>query len=140
MLGYYLAFVIAGYSTPLTFHTSHNNTTVIPAEITSQILGYIVADARPSPLGGGVRTHAAQHPVVSVSTAFRSIYLNHPYSTSTEDRDTTPVKLRIGETLEFSDLKTLSAFFKHGPGRHATTLHSVRFLSVSYLDDENATG
>jgi len=37
-------------------------------------------------------------------------------------------------------LKTLSAFFKHGPGRHATTLHSVRFLSVSYLDDENAMG
>ena len=37
-------------------------------------------------------------------------------------------------------MKTLSAFFKHGPGRHATTLHSVRFLSVSYLDDENAMG
>ncbi len=140
MLGQHPAFVMADYSTPPTFHTFHSNTTAIPAEITSQILGYIVADARPSPLGGGVRTHAAHHPVASVSRAFRSIYLNHPYSTSTEGRETTPAKLRIGEALEFSDLKTLSAFFEHGPGRDATTLHNVRFLSVSYLDDENATG
>ncbi|PVH70300.1 hypothetical protein DL98DRAFT_141250 [Cadophora sp. DSE1049] len=140
MLSQYPAFVMAGHSTPTTFHTFHNNTTVIPAEITSQILGYIVADARPSPLGGGIRTHAAHHPVASVSSVFRSIYLNHPYSTSTEGRETTPRKLRIGEALEFSDLKTLSAFFNDGPGRHATTLHNVRFLSISYLDDETATG
>ena len=140
MLGQHPAFVMAGHSTPPTFHTFHSNPTFIPAEITSRILGYVIADSRPSPLGGGVRTHAAHHPVASVSRAIRSIYLNHPYSTSTEGREITPVKLRIGEALEFSDLKTLSAFFKHGPGRHATTLHSVRFLSVSYLDDENAMG
>ena len=78
--------------------------------------------------------------MASVSRAFRSVYLDHPYSISTKNKEITPVKLRIGEALEFSDLKTLSAFFKHGPGRHATTLHSVRFLSVSYLDDENAMG
>ena len=78
--------------------------------------------------------------MASVSSAIRSIYFNLPYSTSTKGRETTPAKLRIGEALEFSDLKTLSAFFEHGPGRHATTLHNVRFLSVSYLDDENATG
>lgn len=140
MLGQHPAFVMAGHSTPSTFYTFHNYTTAIPAEITSQILGYIIADARPPPLGGGVRTHVAHHPVASVSRAFRSIYLNHPYSTSTKDRETTPVKLRIGEALEFSDLKTLSAFFEYGPGRDATTLHNVRFLSVSYLDDESATG
>jgi len=112
----------------------------LPTEITTQILGYIVTYARPSPLGGGVRTHAAHHPVASVSSAIRSIYFNLPYSTSTKGRETTPAKLRIGEALEFSDLKTLSAFFEHGPGRDATTLHNVRFLSVSYLDDESATG
>ena len=134
MLSQPLAFIMASFS------TFHSNTTALPTEITTQILGYIVTYARPSPLGGGVRTHAAHHPVASVSSAIRSIYFNLPYSTSTKGRETTPAKLRIGEALEFSDLKTLSAFFEHGPGRHATTLHNVRFLSVSYLDDENATG
>ena len=134
MLSQPLAFIMASFS------TFHSNTTALPTEITTQILGYIVTYARPSPLGGGVRTHAAHHPVASVSSAIRSIYFNLPYSTSTKGRETTPAKLRIGEALEFSDLKTLSAFFEHGPGRDATTLHSVRFLSVSYLDDENATG
>ncbi|MAD82831.1 MAG: hypothetical protein CL912_07700 [Deltaproteobacteria bacterium] len=76
--------------------------------------------------------------MASVSRAFRSVYLDHPYSISTKNKEITPVKLRIGEALEFSDLKTLSAFFERGPGR--ATLHNVRFLSVSYLDDENAAG
>ena len=134
------AFVMSSLSPPLIFDTFHSNTTSLPTEITTHILGYVVADARPPPLGGGVKTHAAHHPVASVSRAFRSIYLDSPYSTSTKDGETTPVKLRIGEALEFSDLKTLSAFFEHGPGRDATTLHNVRFLSVSYLDDESATG
>ena len=134
------AFVMSSLSPPLIFDTFHSNTTSLPTEITTHILGYVVADARPPPLGGGVKTHAAHHPVASVSRAFRSIYLDSPYSTSTKDGETTPVKLRIGEALEFSDLKTLSAFFEHGPGRDATTLHNVRFLSLSYLDDESATG
>jgi len=141
MVGQHPVFVMSSLSSPPIFDTFHSNTTALSTEITTQILGYIIADARPSPLGGGVRTHAAHHPVASVSRAFRSIYVNHhPYSTSTEGRETTPAKIRIGEALEFSDLKTLSAFFEHGPGRDATTLHNVRFLSVSYLDDENATG
>jgi len=130
MVGQHPAFVMSGLSPPLIFDTFHSNTTALPTEITTQILRYIVADARLSPVGGGVRTHAAHHPVASVSRAFRSIYLDFP----------TPVKLRIGEALEFSDLKTVSAFFEHGPGRDATTLHNVRFLSLSYLDDESATG
>ncbi|KAE8441391.1 hypothetical protein EG329_005018 [Mollisiaceae sp. DMI_Dod_QoI] len=128
---------MAGSSTSSTFHI---NTIALPFEITSQILGYIVADARPSPLGGGVRTHAAHHRVASVSRAFRSIYLNHSYSPSTKGRETTPIKLHISEALEFTDLKTLSAFFEHGPGRDATTLQNVRFLSISYIDDYTATG
>ncbi|KAH7305395.1 hypothetical protein BKA65DRAFT_520874 [Rhexocercosporidium sp. MPI-PUGE-AT-0058] len=132
MLSQPSAFIMAGFS------TFQSNTTAIPTEITTQILGYIVADARS--LGGSVRTHTKHHPVAIVSKTFRAIYLNSPYSTSTKGRETTPAKLRIGDALEFSDLKTLSAFFEHGPGRDAITLHNVRFLSVSYLDDENATG
>ena len=71
---------------PPTFHAFHSNTTALPTEITSQILGYIVVDARPALLGGGVKNHVSHHPLASVSRAFRSIYLNHPYSTSTEGR------------------------------------------------------
>ncbi|KAH8663698.1 hypothetical protein BGZ60DRAFT_74150 [Tricladium varicosporioides] len=118
----------------------HSNTTVVPAEITTQILSYIVADARPLPLGGGVTTHSTHHPIASVSQTFRSIYLDHPYSTSTTSRATALVKLRIGEVLEFSDLRTLAAFFEDGPGQDTTTLHNIRFLSISYLDDDAATG
>lgn len=87
-----------------------------------------------------VTTHSTHHPIASVSQIFRSIYLDHPYSTSTECRATAPVKVSIDEALEFSDLRTLAAFFEDGPGRDATILHNVRFLSISYLDDHAATG
>lgn len=126
-------------STARIFHTFHSNTTAIPAEITTQILNYIVADAQPLPLGGGVATHSTHHPITSVSQTFRSIYLDHPYLTSTEGRATTPVKLRIGEALEFSDLRTLAAFFEDGPSRDVIALQTIRFLSISYLDDYAAT-
>ncbi|KAJ8058229.1 hypothetical protein OCU04_012425 [Sclerotinia nivalis] len=52
MLSQHPAFVMADVSTPSTFLTFHSNTTAIPTETTTQVLGYIVADARP--LGGGV--------------------------------------------------------------------------------------
>jgi len=130
---------MACHSTPLTFYTFHSITTAIPAEITSQILSYIIEAARPPPLGGGVRTHAAHHPVASVSRVFRSIYLNSSYS-STEGRETTPIILRIGEALEFCDLRTLAAFFEDGPGRDGTSLKHIQFLSISYIDDHTATG
>jgi len=122
------------------FHTFHSITTFIPAEITTQILNYIVADARWLSFGGGVTTHSTHHPIASVSPTLRSIYLNLPYSPSINSGATAPVKLRIGEVLDFSDLRTLAAFFENGPGRDATTLYDVRFLSVSYLDDHTATG
>ncbi|KAG4429166.1 hypothetical protein IFR05_015355 [Cadophora sp. M221] len=131
---------MAGLPTPSSFDTFHGYTTAIPTELTIQILGYIMSDARPLPLGGGVRTHAAHHPFASVSRAFRSIYLSYPYSTSTKRRETTPVKLRIGEALEFCDLRTLAAFFEDGPGRDTTILQHVQFLSISYIDDNTATG
>jgi hypothetical protein len=63
-----------------------------------------------------------------------------PYSTSTTGRATALVKLRIGEALEFNDLRTLAAFFEDGPGGDATTLHNVQLLGVSNLDDNTATG
>lgn len=116
MLGQHLVIVIAGYSTPLTFYIFHSNTTFILIKITSRILSYIIADSRLLPLGGGVKVYTAQHLVASVSRALRSIYLNHLYLTSTEGKEITLIKLRISKALEFNDLKTLLAFFKHGPG------------------------
>jgi hypothetical protein len=98
------------------FSTFHSNTTALPTEITAQILSYVVANAQLQPLGGGVTTHSTHHPIASVSQTFRSIYLDHPYSPSTNGRATAPVKLKIGETLEFSDLRSLAAFFEDGPG------------------------
>ncbi|KAH6667700.1 hypothetical protein B0J14DRAFT_170414 [Halenospora varia] len=110
-------FIMTALSAARIFHTFHSNTTAVPAEITTQILNYIVADAPPPPLGGGVTTRSAHHPIASVSQTFRSIYLDHPYSTSTKGRATAPIKLRIGEALEFSDLRTLAAFFEDDPDR-----------------------
>jgi hypothetical protein len=59
---------------------------------------------------------------------------------STKGRATAPVKLRFGEILEFSDLRSLAAFFEDSPGRNAGTLHNVRSLSISYIDNHTATG
>ncbi len=50
------------------------------------------------------------------------------------------VKLSISEALEFSDLRTLVAFFKDSPSRDTITLHNVQFLSISYLDDHTTIG
>ena len=115
MLGQYLAFVIAGYSTPLTFYIFYNNTTVIPTEITSQILGYIVVDAQPLTLSGCVKNYTIYYLVVLVLRVFCSIYLNYPYSSSTKSRETMLVKVCISEALKFCDLRTLVAFFEDGP-------------------------
>ena len=122
------------------FHTFHSSTTAVPADITTQILHYIVADALPLPLGGGVTTYSTHHPIASVLQTLRSIYLDHPYSPSTKGRATAPVKLKIGETLEFSDLRSLAAFFENSPGRNAASLHDVQSLNISYIDDHNAIG
>ena len=108
MVRHHPAFVMSSLSLILVCDTFHSNSTALLTETTTQIVGYIFAGARLSPLGGGVRTHAAHHPVASVSRASRSIYLDHPYSISTKGRDTTPVKL--GEALEFSDLKFCQPF------------------------------
>ena len=79
------------------------------------------------------RTH---HPVASVSRILRSIYLNHPFPTTATYRETARVNVNIGEALEFSDLKTFAAFFQGGPGRYAIDIHKVRFLRISYVDDD----
>jgi len=91
------------------------------------------------PFGGGINAHRAHHPVATVSRTLRSFYLDFPYSPITNSRSTPPVKLRIGEALEFTDLRTLAAFFENGPGQDAKVLHNVRFLSISHLDDNTVT-
>ena len=79
------------------------------------------------------RTH---HPVASVSRILRPIYLNCPYPITAEDKETGPVNIVIGEVLEFSGLKTFAEFFRVGPGRYAAMIHKVRFLSISYIDND----
>lgn len=121
------------------FSNFHSNTTDVPAEITTHIIQYVIADAQQSPLGGGTNMRRTHHPVASVSRILRSIYLNCHYPTTAQDRATALVNVNIGEALEFSDLKTLAAFFQNGPGRYAATIHTIRFLSISYLDDDTVT-
>jgi hypothetical protein len=89
-------------------------------------------------MGCGVGTRRAHHPVVSVSYRLHTIYLSHLYLTTT-NRTTILIHLNIGEALSFSDLQTLATFFQDGPGRDIAFLHTVRFLSISYLDDYTAT-
>ena len=122
------------------FSTFYSNTTALPTEITTQILSYIVTNAEPLPLGGSVRTYSTHYPITLVSQTLRLIYLDQPYSPSPKGRATAPVKLKISETLEFSDLRSLAAFFEDSPGRNAATLHNIRSLSISYVDDHTATG
>jgi hypothetical protein len=44
------------------------------------------------------------------------------------------------EALEFSGLRTLTAFFEHGPGCKPVNLRDIRFLSISYTDNFGNTG
>ena len=50
------------------------------------------------------------------------------------------VKLNVGEAFEFSDLKTMVAFFRDGTGQDAAALRRVLFLSISYRDDDTVAG
>jgi hypothetical protein len=115
------------------FSTFHSNTTALPAEITLHIIKYASADQL-LPMGGGVSTHRAYHPVASVSRALRTLYFEQPYTTAAEGR-APAVRCNIGGAVHFDDLRTLASFFREGPGRHAALLLRVRCISVSYLDD-----
>jgi len=126
-------------STATSFSNFHSNTIDVPAEITAHIIQYVIAGAQQLSLGGGTTMRRSHHPVASVSRILRSIYLNYPYPTIAKGRATAPVNLNIGEVLEFSDLKTFAAFFQDGPGRYAATIHKVRFLSISYIDNDTIT-
>jgi hypothetical protein len=85
------------------FSTFHGNTTAIPAEITSHIIKYTIADTHPLLMGSGVGIRRAHHAVASVSHAVRMIYLGHPYPSAAKHRTTTPIHLNIGEALSFND-------------------------------------
>ncbi|PMD64524.1 uncharacterized protein K444DRAFT_660315 [Hyaloscypha bicolor E] len=114
-------------------------TTAIPAEITSQIIECVIADAQLLPIGGGVGMRRAHHPVASASHALRTTYLSHPYPTTAKHRTAAPIHLNLGEALYFNDLRTLAAFFQEGPGQDIALSRKVRFLSISYVDHHAAT-
>ena len=99
------------------FSTFHSSTTAIPAEITSHIIEYVIADTQLLPMGGGVGMRRAHHPVASTSHAMRTNYLRHPFPTTAKHRTTAPIHLNLGEALYFNDLRTLAAFFQEGPGQ-----------------------
>ncbi|KFY26165.1 hypothetical protein V491_01433 [Pseudogymnoascus sp. VKM F-3775] len=111
------------------FSTFHGYKIEVPTEIAAHIIQYVIASAQQLSLGGGTTMRRTHHSVASVSRILRSIYLNHPFPTAR-------VNVNIGEALEFSDLKTFAAFFQEGPGRYAINIHKVRFLSISYVDDD----
>lgn len=120
------------------FHTFHSSTTSVPTEVTEQIIHFAIADTPLIPLGGGVTAHHTHPSTASVSRIFRTIYLNLSYTPAVNGRAVaSPVKLRIGQALDFKDLRTLAAYFENGPGRNALSLRNIRFLSVSYLNDHS---
>jgi hypothetical protein len=123
----------------LSFSTFYSNTTAIPAEITSQIIEYVITDTQLLPIGGGVGIRRAHHPVASISGALRMIYLSLLYPTTAKHKATTLIHLNIGEALYFNNLQTLAAFFREGPSRDSALLPKVRFLSISYLNDHATT-
>jgi hypothetical protein len=119
--------------------TFHSSSTAVPTEITDKIIQYVIADSQPLPLGGGVTARKAHHPVASVSQTLRSIYLNRLHHTLDKTKRRAKHQFKIGETLEFSDLGTMAAFFRDGPGQDNATLQGIRFLSISYLDNDTLT-
>ncbi|KFY68161.1 hypothetical protein V496_01253 [Pseudogymnoascus sp. VKM F-4515 (FW-2607)] len=116
------------------FSNFHGYRNEVPTEIAAHIIQYVIAGAQQLPFGGGTTVRRAHHPVASVSRILRSIYLSHPYPTIAKNRGT--ARANIGGALEFSDLKTLAAFFQEGPGRYVANIHKVRFLSICYVDDD----
>ncbi len=127
------------FPTTTSFSTFHSRKAAIPAEITSHIIEYVIADAQLLPMGGGVGIRRAHHPLASTSRALRTNYLSHPYPVTAKHRTTAPIRLHLGEALYFNDLRTLAAFFQEGPSQDIALLHKVRFLSISYVDDQAAT-
>lgn len=72
------------------FHTFRSGTSVVPVEITRQILRYIVANSQPMSFGGGVNAHRTHHLIAAVSRTLRLFYLDLPYSPTTNGRSNAP--------------------------------------------------
>ncbi|KFY83183.1 hypothetical protein V500_10142, partial [Pseudogymnoascus sp. VKM F-4518 (FW-2643)] len=118
------------------FSNFRSKTINVPTEVAAHNIQYVIAGAQQLSLGDGTTMRRIHHPVASVSRILRSIYLHSPYPTIAKDEETAPVNIVIGHVLEFNVLKTFAEFFRVGPSRCATTIHQVRFLSVSYIDNE----
>jgi hypothetical protein len=115
------------------FSTFHSNQQALPPEITLNILRNAFADTALSPMGGGVSSRNAHHPIASVSRGLRVLYLGLLSMVETKEL---PLNCyRIGEVLAFDDLKTMAAFFTDGPGRDPMFFPRIRCLIVSYLDN-----
>jgi hypothetical protein len=83
------------FPTTTSFSTFHSRTAAIPAEITSHIIEYVIADAQLLPMGGGVGIRRAHHPLASTSRALRTNYLSHPYPVTAKHRTTAPVRTSL---------------------------------------------
>jgi hypothetical protein len=88
------------FLTNKSFSTFYSNITTIPAEITSQIIRYAIANTQLLPMGGGVGIRRAHHLVASVSRTLWIIYLGLPYPTTAKHKATALIHLNIGELLK----------------------------------------
>ena len=120
------------------FSTFHNSRTAIPAEINSYILEY--TNCRCSAVAARRRGEYTQSlpPMTSVSRDLRTAFLDIAYSSPLKSRGAAPIRFRVGEALEFDNLQTLAAFFWQGSGQDVALLRRVRFVSITYLDDQAA--
>ncbi|PSS18330.1 hypothetical protein M430DRAFT_237893 [Amorphotheca resinae ATCC 22711] len=113
--------------------TFHSNGIALANEIILHIPSYVSIGTQLLPLGGGVGTRRAHHPIASVSRHLRAIYLSQPYL-APADNTQPPVPCTIGGALQFDDLCTLVSFFEGGPGQDTNFLREIRGLNVSYKD------
>jgi hypothetical protein len=82
------------------------------------IIEYVIADTHLLPMGGGVSMRRTHHHMASVIIeCFTHDLPRSPNPANAKDRAIALIRLNIGETLHFSNLRTLASFFREGLGR-----------------------
>ncbi|PVH75087.1 hypothetical protein DL98DRAFT_593475 [Cadophora sp. DSE1049] len=120
------------------FTSFHSRTTQLPAELTEIIIQY--AEPCTSLLG---QPGVSYPPIAYVSSVLRTIYLQQMsrFDFGIGQRPLPGRPARIGETLNFSDLKALAKFLATGPGRRdgesfqGQHLANIKFIRIVYRDD-----
>lgn len=137
---------------PRPFTSFHTKTVQLPPEVTTRIISYTTTaqDLLGSP-------RSSLPPISQVSWPIRNVYLDlHsqfdfglgkrriPYKLtrqqSTIQRQPDNTRPRIGETLNFPDLRSLASFFTTGPGRpelaedNKKFLARIKFVRIVYMD------